>query len=98
MLLRILDTIRASRGAMTIEELSRRLDITEEVLAAQLEMLVRMGKVEKENWGGTCALVPSGQETRAAPCRLCPLRTYCAPARAPLGVIYKVGEPLKVEK
>ncbi len=92
MLIRLLETIRSLGGAVTLDDLSQRLDVPEEVIAAQLEVLVRKGRLRREEWGGTCALVAPGEETRSGVCRLCPLRAYCAPSRAPLGVVYVVDK------
>ncbi len=92
MLLEILKEIRASGGAVTVEMLSRRLDASPDIIADQLELLVRKGRLRKEMWGGTCPVAGDGEPRQALACELCALRAYCTPARVPFGTIYLLPE------
>ncbi|NPA90168.1 MAG: HTH domain-containing protein [Chloroflexi bacterium] len=90
MLLRILEVLRETGGAITLQDLEARVHVSREVLRDQLALLEKKGYVRREQWGGTCPDVEPGQETQSPACRLCPLKVYCAPSRAPLGTVYRL--------
>jgi len=92
MLLQILQEVRASGGAVTIEMLSKRLDIAPDIVADQLELLVRKGRLKKEQWGGSCPVAGDGTPGHTRACELCALRAYCTPGRVPFGTVYSLTD------
>ncbi len=91
MITEILEALQASGGSASVRELSARLGVDADALLGMLEFLAHKGRLRREPWGGTCLMAEQGHVPPA--CRICPLRSMCHLADAPLGVVYTVVPP-----
>ncbi len=89
----ILNWLQDQGGSANLEELEQAFGVGRGLLLQMLETLVGQGRLQKESWQHSCSMVTTPGSS--APCRGCPLRSFCASgsSSSTWGTIYRLPAP-----